>query len=130
MPESKAKQQNILSFTFLGLPNSLSFSSSQSLCFFSSGRAMGPSSCSTCGQADPHFLFHSPPPLSERSFWTGARPATTFSAEAASATTSLTQLPPLGSNLATFRYTDGWISLVSWYAMQRCFSSVMDVQLV
>ena len=70
------------------------------------------SSYSICGQADPNFPFHSPSPLSKMSCWMGARPAITFSAEAASTMTSFTQPHPLGSKLPTFRYTDGGISVM------------------
>lgn len=61
----------------------------------------------------------------------GARPAITFSAEAASTMTSFTQPHPLGSKLPTFRYTDGGISVMVHNAeVFFFFFSTYDGQLV
>lgn len=115
---SQGRQQEMLSFSsflayfpFLSLPLVTMVSLQRK-------KPIPPASSCVARQTPTHHL-HPPSHLPERLCWLTARPAATFSAVTISATTSFSHLLHSPILLPHFWYTDGWISQVSWYAMQK-----------
>lgn len=91
-----------------------------------SEREVGASSCRMWARQTSMHWLHLLPTLPGRlccstAGSSAAFSATTTSAATSSAATLLALQPPPQSKPLTFGCTDGWISWVSWYAMQRCF---------
>lgn len=93
---------------------------SPSHCSLSPERATHSSSCSTHRWAEPHHaLPHPPPPLPEESGWLTTGPPAATSATTGPTCTSLPLPLPPWSDPPTFGCTDGQISQVLWYAVQK-----------